>query len=64
MFDRERFVSARSLFQGKQRWDINGDGTSSHGKAVRSAVLEFSNSVGRQVTVAYEDLWPSWYFRK
>eukprot|EP00668_Euglena_longa_P029150 GGOE01036494.1.p1 GENE.GGOE01036494.1~~GGOE01036494.1.p1 ORF type:complete len:297 (+),score=68.30 GGOE01036494.1:94-891(+) len=50
--------------KGKQRWDINGDGTSSHGKAVRSAVLEFSVAVNRQVVVTYEDLWPSWYFRK
>eukprot|EP01006_Ploeotia_vitrea_P024939 TRINITY_DN57743_c0_g1_i1.p1 TRINITY_DN57743_c0_g1~~TRINITY_DN57743_c0_g1_i1.p1 ORF type:complete len:265 (+),score=16.25 TRINITY_DN57743_c0_g1_i1:149-943(+) len=50
---------------GKQDWSINGDGTNSGGKAVRSAVLEFSATVNKQVLVTFEDgLWPSWYFLK
>lgn len=60
------FVTAEEVKWTHQDWSKNYDGTvDPQGRAVKGAVLEFADKVGRQITVSYrEGNWNTWCIRK
>jgi len=60
------FVTSDEIKWTKQDWSINFDGTRDpQGRAVKGAVLEFADMVGRQVVISYrEGNWNTWCVRK
>jgi len=63
------FMTADEVKWTKQDWSKNFDGTvDPQGRAVKGAVLEFADKVGRQITVSYRERkgnnWNTWCIRK